>query len=284
VSTLLRRLRWRACTPGEVETVTARLAEWPCAVGGAVRHMFPLATIESQGHRPVRLASDDERWAAAVVFPGRLIVPCGDASAVEEAGLPSRRWRLMVSDAGPVDALVEPYVADPSVRIHHQRLLVVDPDRVPSAADVPDPGLRRAVPEDIPALAELAVRLHIDDDFGPDPGRAGLRGYANRLESTVADGIVYCVGPVGKPVLKLERSVDSRRWGVQLAGIVVAGSERGRGLGTAAVTAAVRQALADGHGRLPVTLHVRADNTPALAAYAHAGFTDREEWRLAVRP
>lgn len=264
--------------------MTARLAEWPTEVGGAVRHMFALATIEAQGHRPIRLASDDERWAAAIVFPGRLIVPCGDASAVAEAGLPARRWRLMVSDAGPVDALVEPFRADPGVRIHHQRLLVVDPDRVPSAREAPDPGLRRAVPDDVPALAELAVRLHVDDEFGPDPGRAGLRGYASRLESTVADGIVYCVGPVGAPVLKIERSVDSRRWGVQLAGIVVAPEERGRGLGTAAVATAVRQALATGGARRPVTLHVRAANAPAITAYERAGFVDREEWRLAVRP
>lgn len=281
---VLRRLRWRQCSPGEVETVTARLAGWPCDVGGAVRHMFPLATIESQGHRPIRIASDVDRWAAAVVFPGRLIVPCGDPSAVADAGLPSRRWRLIVSDAAPVDVLVDQHRDDPAIRIHHQRLLVVEPDLVPSAEDVPDPGLRRAVKEDIPALAELAVRLHVDDRFGPDPGRSGYRGYATRLESTVAQGLVLCVGPIGKPVLKIERSVASPRWGVQLAGIVVADGHRGRGLGTAAVAAAVRASQNEGHGRRPVTLHVRADNTPALAAYARAGFVDREEWRLAVRP
>ncbi|MBW3621681.1 MAG: GNAT family N-acetyltransferase [Actinobacteria bacterium] len=281
---VLRRLRWRACSEGELETVTARLAAWPCEVGGAVRHMFALATIESQGHRPVRIASDDERWAAAVVFPGRLIVPCGDATAVADAGLPARRWRLIVSDAATVDVLVDAHRDDPAVRIHHQRLLVVDPDRVPSAVEVPDPGLRRAVREDIPALAELAVRLHVDDRFGPDPGRSGLRGYTSRLESTVPQGIVWCVGPVGRPVVKIERSVASRRWGVQLAGIVVADQVRGRGLGTAAVTTAVRHALHEGPGRRPVTLHVRADNAPALTAYARAGFVDREEWRLAVRP
>lgn len=277
------RLRWRGCTPGEVETVTARLADWPCAVGGAVRHMFALATLESQGHAPVRLASDDERWAAAIVFPGRLIVPCGDASAIADAGLPTRRWRLMVSDAATVDVLLGAYRHDPNVRIHHQRLLSVDHTAVPSQAEVPDPGLRRAEPADIAALAELAVRLHVDDDFGPDPGRAGLRGYAQRLESTVRQGLVWCVGPVGAPVLKLERSVSSPRWGVQLAGIVVAPQARGAGLGTAAVAQAVREALAEGPAGRPVTLHVRADNVAALRAYAHAGFVDREEWRLAVR-
>lgn len=245
--------------------------------------MFVLATIESQGHGPIRLVSDDDRWAAAVVFPGRLLVPCGDASIIDEAGSPTRRWRLMVSDAAAVDVLLAAHRDDPAVRIHHQRLLVVDPDRVPTASEVADPGLRRAVAEDIPALARLAVQLHIDDQFGPDPGRAGLRGYTNRLESTVRQGLVYCVGPVGAPVAKVERSVASPRWGVQLAGIVVAPDVRGQGLGTAAVAEAVRAALSERRVPRPVTLHVRADNRPALRAYDRAGFVDREEWRLAVR-
>lgn len=264
--------------------MVSRLAGWPSPVGGAVRYMFALATIESRGHEPIRLVSDDDRWAAAVVFPGRLLVPCGDATIIRDAGAPTRRWRLMVSDAPPVDVLLAAHRDDPALRIHHQRLLVVDPDRVPGAADVPDPGLRRAVADDIPALAELAVRLHIDDHFGPDPGRAGFRGYATRLESTVRQGLVWCVGPVGAPVLKLERSVSSSRWGVQLAGIVASRQARGQGLGTAAVAQAVRTALAERSWPQPVTLHVRADNAPALAAYARAGFVDREEWRLAVRP
>ena len=54
------RLRWRSCTPGEAETAVARLADWPCEVGGPVRHMFALATIEAQGHTPIRLVSDAE--------------------------------------------------------------------------------------------------------------------------------------------------------------------------------------------------------------------------------
>ena len=78
--------------------------------------------------------------------------------------------------------------------------------------------------------------------------------------------------------------MSSRRWGVQLAGIVVDPAHRGQGLGTAMVATAVREALA---GRVtqgsPVTLHVRADNDAALRAYATAGFVDHEAWRLAVR-
>ena len=279
-----RRLRWRRATRGELETVAARLASWAAPAGGAARHVFALSAIESYGAEPVRLATDDERWAAAIVFPGRLLVPCGDAEAIVEAGTPARRWRLLVGDLDAGDAVLSRTGNDGGLIVHDQRFLTVDPDRVPTETELPDPGVRRAEEADLGRLAELAVRLHVDDRFGPHPGRAGLRGYRDRLEATVRQGLVYCVGPVGAPILKLERSVSSRRWGVQLAGIVVDPEVRGQGLGKAAVAAAVRAALLEGPPDRLVSLHVRAENAPALAAYAAAGFVDREAWRLAVRP
>jgi ribosomal protein S18 acetylase RimI-like enzyme len=278
-----RRLRWRRVTSGELETVIARLAAWPAVPTGAARHMFALSAIESHGAEPVRLASDDDRWAAAIVFPGRLLVPCGDADAIEKAGSPSKPWRLMVGDVAAGDAILTRSAADPGLIVHDQRFFTVDRDLVPDEAALPDPGLRRAEAADIDRLAELAVQLHVDDRFGPHPGRTGLRGYRQRLESTVPQGLVYCVGPVGAPVFKLERSVSSHRWGVQLAGIVAAPEARGEGLGRAAVAAAVRDALREGGRERLVSLHVRADNAPAHAAYRAAGFVDREAWRLAVR-
>lgn len=281
IGAVRRRLRWRRATTGELETVVARLTDWPAPAGGAARHMFALSALESHGVEPLRLASDDDRWAAAVVFPGRLVVPCGDAGAIEEAGPPARRWRLMVGDVAAGDAILS-RLNDTSLVVHDQRFLTVDPERVPTEAELPDPGLRPAETADLDALAELAVQLHVDDQFGPHPGRTGFRGYRQRLETTVAQGLVTCVGPVGAPVLKVERSVSSHRWGVQLAGIVAAPSARGSGLGRAAVATAVRAALKE-DARRTVSLHVRAENAPAITAYLAAGFLDREAWRLAVR-
>lgn len=280
------RVRWRVLSPGEVETTATRLQQWECEVGGAVRHMFALSALESNGAKALRIATDDHRWAAAVVFRGRLLIPCGDPGMIEAAGQPARRWRLLVGDAAASDAMLADVAPDPDLRVHVQRFLTVEHDRVPSADEVPDPGLRVAEEEDVPRLAELAVQLHVDDGFGPDPGSSGYRGYARRLSEGVNRGLVYCVGPAGTPVAKLERSVSSRRYGVQLAGIVVAPQHRGEGLGRQMVAAAVRGALTEPSGsgaRRPVSLHVRAANTPALRAYAAAGFVDREEWRLAVR-
>jgi ribosomal protein S18 acetylase RimI-like enzyme len=278
-----RRLRWRRVAAGELETVTTRLAAWPSEAGGAARHMFALSAIESFGDEPIRIAADDDRWAVAVVFPGRLVVPCGDAEAIAAASPPSRRWRLLVGDLAAGDALLGRMGGLDAMVIHDQRFMTVEHDRVPDARELPDPGLRRAQPEDLDGLAELAVRLHVDDRFGPHPGRVGFRGYRQRLASTVQQGQVYCLGPVGAPICKIERSVSSRRWGVQLAGIVVDPAHRGGGLGRSAVATAVRAALLEGPRHRTVSLHVRADNAGAIGAYEAAGFVDREPWRLAVR-
>lgn len=275
--------RWRPCQPGEVDHVVRTLAEWPCEVGGAARHMFQLATLEQQGPDPVRVVERGDQLGIAVVVPGQILAPGGSAELIGAAGIPTRRWRLLIGDAAACDALLERHGHDPRLTVHVQRFMTVDPRRVPDEDELPDPGLRRATLEDLDELAALAVQLHVDDEFGPDPGRRGRRDYRRRLSKAIPRGTVFCVGPVGSPVCKLEHSVSSRRWGVQLAGIVVAPGERGGGLGRAAVAAAVRRALRRGPVNRTVSLHVRQANVAARRAYRAAGFVDREEWRLAVR-
>ena len=281
----MRSLRWRRPAPGELATCQQRLAAWPCEVGGATRYMFALSCLDARGTDIARVAGDGaDHWALAIVHPGRVLVPCGDPEVIAAAGPPTRRWRLLVGDAGAAGPLVDDGAAPTDAVVHHQRFFTVDPERVPDHAELADPGLRRAVEADVDRLGELAVQLHVDDQFGPDPGRSGRRGYRDRMERSVAQGLVWVVGPVGAPVAKLERSVSSARWGVQLAGIVVDPEHRGTGLGRAAVAQAVRDALREGGESRAISLHVRAANPAAHRAYEAAGFLDREEWRLAVRP
>ena len=279
---LLGGPRWRRISEGEVGDVVDRLANWPCPPGGAVRHMFSLATIEARGPSVVRVVEDGDRWASCIVLPRQLLVPGGDAGIVADAGIPVRRWRLVVGDAAAADGLLDPYHGDPTVIIHVQRFQVVDPDRVPDPDAVPDPGLRAAVPADVEGLAALAVQLHVDDAYGPHPGRSGLKAYRERMEKAIGRGTVACVGDPGDPVVKLEYAVDSDRWGAQLAAICTRPDVRGQGLGLGAVAAAVRRCLRRRPDR-PVSLHVRADNPVALRTYRGAGFVDQEEWRLAIR-
>ncbi len=280
-----RRPRWRRVSTDELDGITARLATWPVpGASGVARHLFALATIEGQGAEPVRVVTDRRRWALAIVFPGRLVVPCGDASLIAEAMAPSRRWRLLVGDVAAGDALLSRTPDVAALIVHDQRFMTVDAERIPAEHALPDPGLRRAEMADLDRLADLAVQLHVDDRFGPHPGAAGWRGYRQRLDVSIRQGLVWCVGPPGAPVAKVERSVSSRRWGVQLAGIVVDPSARHQRLGRAVVAAAVREAMWETAEERVVSLHVRADNGRAIEAYEAAGFIDREAWRLAVRP
>jgi ribosomal protein S18 acetylase RimI-like enzyme len=285
--------RWRRPRSDELVPLMRCLEGWPAPGGGAVRHLFPLAAIDTAGEGMVRITGDLEDVredgtvrVGVVVRAGRDVVAvAGDAPTIARAVGPAPPWRLLVGDAAAADALLARGVRGRST-IHDQRYLGVDVDEVPDAATVPDPGVRRAEPADVEVLADLAVRLHVDDGFGPDPGEAGRRGYRDRLAVSVRSGTIDVVGPVGRPIAKLERSVDHPRYGVQLAGIVVAVEHRGRGIGRGLVAVATRAAIADrltkGLSAPAVTLHTRAANAPALVAYGAAGFRVLEPWRLAV--
>ncbi|MEX0953023.1 MAG: GNAT family N-acetyltransferase [Nitriliruptoraceae bacterium] len=243
--------------------------------------MFALSTIEAQGGESLRVIEHQDRWALAVVFSGRLLVPCGDPELLRLAGPLTRRWRLLIGDVDAGDAALSHVTDGQGLVVHDQRFMTVDPVRVPAPEALSDPGLRLAERPDLDALTDLAVRLHVDDQFGPDPGVVGWRGYRQRLDMGLRQRLVWCVGPVGAPVCKVERAVSSARWGVQLAGIVVDDGNRHEALGRRAVATAVRHVLDEFDGR-PVSLHVRAANTRAIDAYRAAGFVDREAWRLAV--
>lgn len=279
---MIRRVRWRAVTPGEVETVVARLTGYPDEARGPVRHMFLLSVLESSGPGSLRIATRGASWAIAVVFPGRLVVPAGDPLLLEKLGEPTRGWRLLVGDRRSGDAVLSR--ADLSTAtVHDQEYLVVDHARVPDEADLPPVPARLATRADLPHLARLAVQLHVEDRYGPDPGWRGRRGYERRIGESVDRGLVWCIGPPGRPWAKLERSVSSQRWGVQLSGIVIDPEHRDQGVGRRFVAGAVRDALAYAGRSANVTLHVRSDNEQALRAYAAAGFVPSEPWRVAVR-
>ncbi len=274
---------WRRPQPAEIPVWIDRLFTWPDPVLGPARHMFALACLEGMGADVARVVEDGDRWALCIVHPGSTLVPTGDGDLVAEVGPPTRGWRLLIGDVRAALPLLADEVVPPDVLVHHQRFMLLDPSRLPPVEDLPDPGLRRAEPGDVDDVTRLAVRLHTDDQFGDRVTRAGRRGYRRRVAANIDRGLTWVCGPVGAPVAKLDRSVSSLRWGVQLAGIVVDPDLRSQRLGRAMVAEAARDAVAAAP-RSPVSLHVRAANTAAIRAYEAAGFVDTEEWRLAVRP
>lgn len=280
---MIRRTRWRVLSHGEVGTTIERLTRPIADRDGRVRHMYLLSVLESSGPGALRVASRDGVWAIAAVFPGRLLVPAGDPGLLADLGEPSRRWRLVVGDRRACDAVLHDASLG-TATVHDQLYMVLDRGRVPTSDEVADAGARRATRGDLDALARLAVQLHVEDRYGPNPGRSGLRGYARRIGESIDRGLVWCVGPSGAPIAKLERSVSSRRWGVQLSGIVVDEQHRGRGIGTRLVAEAVRAAVSGPAASAPVSLHVRGDNAPAIGVYERVGFRASEPWRVVVRP
>jgi [ribosomal protein S18]-alanine N-acetyltransferase len=87
--------------------------------------------------------------------------------------------------------------------------------------------------------------------------------------STAADVAAYLLVDGERPVAYGEVWSDDEEDEAELARLLVAPGERGRGVGRA-----LTRALAERAGFDDVFLRVRPDNAPALAAYRRAGFAD----------
>lgn len=276
----LRRHRWRRAAQDDRDWLIERLCEGDDPPG-VLRHLAALGNLEGDGIRDLRIAETPTSWAACIANAMHLCVPCGDPELLASLGPPSRRWRLAVSDRAAMMACLGDELDDPMLRVHDQVLMSLPIDA--PTPDIEDPGVRLAEQADLDALAALAVTLHVDDAFGPHPGKAGIAGYRERMAAMIPAQRMYVVGPVGNPHAKLQLSVASARWGTQLAGIVVRPTERNQGVGKGIVAEAVRRARAIRPG-LPITLHVRRANERAIGTYEAVGFREIDDWLLVVRP
>lgn len=217
------------------------------------------------------------------VSPAGTLIPAGDPAAAKPLAEATERdpWRILVGDAPLSQALLDSYARAlfrrrPAAR--QQRLMAV----TEQARTTPPPqGLRRARSADLERLTELACRLHVEDLMGPPISRSSRPAVRSRMAESVARGLTWVVERDLQVVAKIDLSLRSRRRGAQIAGVYVDEAYRGRGIAGDAVGALARQLLAGG---LPgATLHVRADNVSAIAAYRRAGLVDRGTWILALR-
>jgi ribosomal protein S18 acetylase RimI-like enzyme len=282
--------RLDAATVPEVAALLERDFDQPPQVAAAGTPALPnavlLDALDRGEHDRFLVWPGDAPEGLIYASPSGTLVPAGDPTAAPALAEPAERlgWRVLVGDARIGQALLDatPHgVFRRRVRAREQRLMAVEAGEL-ADLDAPEaPGFRLARRGDLDVLVDFACRLHVEDQMGPPIARSARGNVRARLEETVAGGGTWVIEDGGVPLGKADLSLRSRRRGAQIAGVYVAAEARGRGVATGLIASLVRMLLRAG---LPgVSLHVRADNVPAIAAYARAGLTDRGAWLLALR-
>ncbi len=251
-------------------------------LAGVLAHQFPLQALD-RGELDRLMVWPVERPVGVLYAAGSgTIMPAGDPRAApalaEVAG--DLGWRVLVGPSELGEALLAEVgrgLFRRRPRAREQRFMVCT-----EVIDLPaPPGLRPADQRDLDVLVDLACRLHVEDAMGPPIPESARGSVRARLRDSVAGGDTWVVADRGRVVAKVDVSLRSRTRGAQIAGVYVSEEARGRGIATRAVGAVAAGLLRQG---LPgVTLHVRADNAAAIAAYRRAGFVDRGRWTLALR-
>lgn len=249
---------------------------------GVLAHQHLLDALDRGDYARVLVWPGDTPRAAAYAAPSGTLIVAGDPDGGEalSAAASEQGWRVLLGDAALGRAILAASgrtVLRRRPRAREQRLMGT---RAPAALD-PPPGLRLARGDDEDAATELAARLHVEDRMGPPLSRSARMGVAGRLRESIGRGDTWIVEVGGEVVAKVDVALANPRWGAQLAGVYVVEPWRGRGIAARAVATIARELVAQG---MPgVTLHVRADNTAGLRAYARAGFADVAVWALALR-
>jgi uncharacterized protein len=275
----------RSLHPSRVEHVVRLLeSDWGAAPthGGVLAHQQTLAALDAGAHDRFRVWPGFDPVGVLYHAPSGTSVVAGRPEAADALARAAEAvgWRVLIGDAAVNEAVLDALpkgLLRKRFRAREQRFMVaVDP---PAA---PDPlGLRLARMADLQVLVEQACQLHVEDEMGLPIGRSGRPAVRARMLDSVRRGATWVVERDGRAVAKVDVSLYSERRGAQIAGVYVDAAWRGHGLATGAVAGVTRRLLAEG---LPgITLHVRADNGPAIAAYRHAGYTDHGAWILALR-
>lgn len=272
----------RRLEPGDVERLAALLESGFGGTRDPLANQHLLDSLDRGEHtRFVVWPAADPIGVLYIGASGSVVAAGDPAAAPALAGTAERYdWRVLLGDAEPCQALLDASSRGFFRRRHsarEQRFMGATAPVGPPATE----GLRRADPRELERLTDFACLLHVEDRMGPTISRAGRAAVRARMHDSISAGATWVVERDGQAVAKIDVPLYSERRGAQLAGVYVDDAWRGRGLATASVAALVAWLLERG---LPcVTLHVRADNTPAMRAYARAGFADRGPWLLALR-
>ncbi|CAN5244874.1 MAG: GNAT family N-acetyltransferase [Euzebyales bacterium] len=246
-------------------------------------NQFLLDALDRGQHPHFVVWPGEEPTAVLYAGSGGTLVPAGAPAAAPALALASERisWRVLVGDAAIAEPLLERAARGlfrRRVSAREQRFMIAGEPAF--AVDAPS-GLRPARSCDLDRLTAFACNLHVEDRMGPPIARSGRAAIRSRMAASVERGAAWVVERRGQVVAKIDLSLHSPTRGAQIAGVYVDAEWRGAGIATGAV-GAITALLLD-RGLPGVTLHVRADNGPGVAAYGRAGFTDHGAWTLALR-
>jgi hypothetical protein len=271
--------RWRRPRPGRAGRSSRCSRAGRHRQGGAVRHLFPLAAIDT-GARDGRITGDaddvredgDACGSVSSCASGATSSPSPVTRARSRGRSARRRRGGCSSVTWRGGRAARPRGARRGV-VHDQRYLRADADAVPDDGD-PRPGRRRAEAADVEALADLAVRCTSTTASARTPARRGVRvpraarrvgALGRRRRRRPRRAARREARAVRRPSALRRAARRHRRRPAHRGRGHRAGARRGRDPPRRSPT---RAAL--GRSR-PVTLHTRAANAPALAAYGRPG-------------
>lgn len=212
----------------------------------------------------LRVGGHQRSWAAAT--------PAGDPHGVEAIGRAMRGEpvELILAPRAPADALWRG-LGEPAARLWSDHLLAVC-ERVSPG---PRLDLRRARPDELDAVADMAAELE-REDLGEDPRLTEPEVHRQDVARKIRDGRIWLGEAQGQVVFKGDVGLSFAR-GALVGSLWVPPAHRGRGLGTAGARALCERLLAS----VPrVGLHVAERNAAARASYRAAGFEERGPFRL----
>lgn len=206
-------------------------------------------------------------WLGANLIP----VQAGEAAVAAFAELAGAHPRTCSSLVGESEAVLGLWTRlagrwGPArdVRPCQPLLATSTPPSVPA-----DPTVRLVRPDEIDLLFPAAVAMYTEEvGISPIAGDGG-RDYRARVTELVRARRAYAKFVGGRVVFKAELAVVTRHT-AQVQGVWVSPQWRGRGVGTAAMAAVVRDALR--RVAPSVSLYVNDYNTPARRVYDRCGF------------
>jgi len=206
-------------------------------------------------------------WFGANVIPVHASTAAVEAFA-EAAGTHPRICSSLVGQSDAVlglwHRLADMWGPARDVRPCQPRLATWAPPPIP-----PDPTVRLVRPREVDALFPAAVAMYTEE-VGISPlASDGGRDYRERVTDLVRGRRAYAKFVGGRVVFKAELAVVTRHT-AQIQGVWVAPEWRGHGLGTAAMSAVVRDALR--RVAPSVSLYVNDYNLPAKRVYHRCGF------------